>query len=84
MEERDRVDASTNFGVDLWLSLVGGISAIARLTVLFYFLLLDLWLSLVEGISAIAWLTVLLLFSFNQPVAGTLAARLASLIFLNC
>ena len=62
MEEQDRVDASTNFVVDLWLSLVGGISAIARLTVLFYFLLLDLWLSLVGGISAIAWLTVLFYF----------------------
>ena len=54
MVERDRVDASTNFLVDLWLSLVGGISAIARLNVLFYFILLNLWLSLVGVISAIA------------------------------
>ena len=32
MEERDRVDASTNIVVDPWLSLVGSISALARLT----------------------------------------------------
>ena len=40
--------------LNLWLSLVGGNSAIARLTVLFYFILLNLWLSLVGVISAIA------------------------------
>ena len=37
MEERDRVDASTNFCIDLWLLLAGGTSAIARLIVLFNF-----------------------------------------------
>ena len=73
MEERDRVDASTNFVVDLWLSLVGGISAIARLTLTnsaLLFSLLNLWLSLAGGISAIAWLIVLFYF-LTRPVAVT-------------
>ena len=60
------------FVVDLWLSLAGSISAIARLTltncaILLY--LLNLWLLLAGGIYVLGRL--ILLFYFTQPVAVT-------------
>ena len=75
------------FVVDLWLSLAGSISAIARLTltncaILFY--LLNMWLIMAGGISVLARL--ILLFYFTQPVAATgrrnLRHRPAELFFI--
>ena len=60
------------FVVDLWLSLAGGISAVARLMLTNYailFYLLNLWLLLAGGLSVLARL--ILLFYFTQPVAVT-------------
>ena len=61
------------FVVNLWLSLAGDISALARLTLTNYailFSLLNLRLSLAGGISAIARLIALFYFIlFTKPVA---------------
>ena len=72
MEERDRVGASTNLCSQPWLLLVGGTSALARLTPTdcYFIFLLDPWLLLAGDTSVLARL--ILSFHFlTRPVAAT-------------
>ena len=64
------VDCAILFSLlNLWLSLAGGISVLARLILLFYFIfLLDPWLLLARDISALARLIVL--FNFIYSTCG--------------
>ena len=83
MEERDRVDASTNLCSQLWLLLAGDPSVLARLILLFHFIFLfNLWLSLVGGISAIARLNLFIFAELLRDYCCLLLELLGGLCLL--